>query len=130
MKPYCRLLIYVVAVMPLYVMANMAATADEPTSEGGWLVERDEQSGISVHTMEMTLYPQAEPRPALRYRLIPDDFDMVDGNAAIYYLKAMGFLEQNAARDKLSEFSERSLGAGSPGGQGRQTSCAWGVVIS
>ena len=75
----------------------------EPAKEGGWLTERDKQTGILVKTMEMTLHPQNEPRPALKYRLLPDEFDTVDGNAAVYYLKAMGFLEQNPARDRLSE---------------------------
>jgi len=76
---------------------------EEPVKHGGWLTERDEQAGIQIETMEMTLHPRAEPRPALKYKLLPDEFDMLDGNAALYYLKAQGFFEQNAARDRLSE---------------------------
>ena len=72
--------------------------------QGGWLIERDEQLEIQVHTMEMTLHPRAEPRPALKHQLIPDDFDMLDGNAALYYLKAGGFFEQTAARERLTDF--------------------------
>ncbi len=86
----------------------MLAMAEEPRKEGGWLIERDEQTGRQLYTMELTLSPQSEPRPALKYRLIADRFDMVDGNAAIYYLKALGFLEQDPARDRLREFHRRA----------------------
>jgi hypothetical protein len=85
-----------------------APKPEGPVKEGGWLVTREENTGVSIRTMEMTLHPQTEPRPALKYRLVPDEFDMVEGNAAIYYLKAMGFLEQNAARDQLTDFTRES----------------------
>jgi hypothetical protein len=75
----------------------------EPVRQGGWIRERDEQTGVLVQTMEMTLHPRGEPRPALQHRLLPDEFDMVEGNAAVHYLKAMGFLEQAPARDQLRE---------------------------
>ncbi len=80
-----------------------SAQADEPNREGDWIVQRDEQLGIMVYTLEMVISPKAEARPALKHNLIPDDFDLRDGNAAIFYLRAMGFLEQNSARDLLSE---------------------------
>ena len=78
-----------------FIIAAFAAVcgvgaADEPTKEGAWLVDRSTPQW--TQTMEMTLYPRGESRPALQHRLLPDDFDFVDGNAAIYYLKAMGFL--------------------------------------
>jgi hypothetical protein len=73
------------------------------TKEDGWIVQRDEQARLTVRTKELTLYPKAEPRPALKYRLIPDDFDMLGGNAAIYYLKALGFLEQSHFRRRLDQ---------------------------
>ncbi len=84
----------------------LAGVGGEPVKEGGWLRAMDEQAGILVYTMDMTLHPQGEPRPALKYRLLPDDFDVVDGNAAVFYLKAMGFLEQASARDRLREFQK------------------------
>lgn len=77
--------------------------ADESNREGDWIVKRDEQLGIMIYTLEMVVSPKAEARPALKHNLIPDDFDLQEGNAAIFYLKAMGFLEQNHARDQLSE---------------------------
>lgn len=39
----------------------------------------------------------------MKYRLLSDDFDLLDGNAATYYLKAQGFFEQNPARRRLDE---------------------------
>lgn len=78
--------------------------AKQPNKEDSWLLERDEQTGITTRTMELTLHAKPEPRPALKYRLIPDDFDMRDGNAAIYYLKANGFFEQTWARERLTQF--------------------------
>jgi hypothetical protein len=41
--------------------------------------------------------------------MLPDDFDMLDGNAALYYLKAMGFFEQDPARRRLDQFREEAL---------------------
>ncbi len=76
--------------------------------EDGWLNERDAQTGQLVATKELLLHPQAEPRPALKHRLIPDEFDRLPGNAAVYYLKALGFIEQESARDKLAQFRKEA----------------------
>ncbi len=89
----------------------------EPIKEGAWLVETNDR-GIRVRTLKMTLHPKAEPRPALKHRFLPDEFDMLDGNAAIYYLKAMGFLGQDSARDRIREIhaeaTERALSEDKP----------------
>jgi hypothetical protein len=95
---YCLL-----SVLVATITYTVPATGQPPEKYGGWLIERDEQDGIQVHTMEMTLHPRAEPIPALKYHLIPDDFNLLDGNAATYYLKAQGFFEQTPARERLSE---------------------------
>ena len=85
------------------ILCNVpTGNADEPQREGMWLMQRSD-NGAFLFTTELTLYPQAEPKPALSYRLIPDDFDSVEGNAAIFYLKALGFLEQNSARELLQQ---------------------------
>ncbi len=87
----------------LWVSPTAAA---EPVRWGGWLEERDDRAGMrpmTTMTMELTLHPQGESRPALKHRLLPDEFEMVDGNAAVFYLKALGFLEENVARGRLSE---------------------------
>ena len=87
----------------LLILCNLpTSNADEPQREGIWLKQRSD-NGAFLATTELTLHPQAEPRPALSYRLIPDDFDSVEGNAAVFYLKALGFLEQNRARELLQE---------------------------
>jgi len=104
------------------VVLTRPVVGEEPVREGGWLIEKDERTGASIHTMEMTLHPKAEPRPALKHRLLPDDFDMVDGNAAIYYLKAMGFPEANAARNALSEVYRKA------GERAEREEKSWGEV--
>lgn len=102
-----RMIPHVGALLTAILFAS-PAMAEEPTREGGWLITRDPQSRVNVHTMEMTLHPKPEPRPALQYRLIPDDFDMLDGNSAIFYLMAMGFMEQDPARKRLHEIEEQA----------------------
>jgi hypothetical protein len=77
--------------------------ADEPVRSGDWFVQYDIELGRRIYTREMTLTPMPEARPALKHRFIPDEFDLQDGNAAIFYIKAMGFLEQNSAREAISE---------------------------
>lgn len=90
------------------VLSTSNLWSGEPTREGGWLIERDDQSGLKLYTMEMTLHPKPEPRPALKYHLIPDQFDMLDGNAAIFYLMAMGYLEQDPAHKRLFEIYDQA----------------------
>ena len=63
----------------------------------------DEAPKIYTETFDLTLYPKAEPVPALKYKFLPDTFERNSGNAASLYLKAMGFLEQTTARKKLFE---------------------------
>jgi hypothetical protein len=95
----------------VHLSAQAAANemqSNQTREEDGWIIDRDEQAGIMIRTRELTLHPRAEPRPALKYRLIPDDFDRLDGNAAIYYLKALGFLEQTAARERLNQYRKEA----------------------
>lgn len=106
MTRFDRLIALGVVWVPLCFMVALVAAADKPGKKGGWVAQRDAQTGNMVRVMEMMLHPQQEPRPALKYRFVPDDFDLVDGNAAIFYLKAMGFLEQDAARKHLMQFDE------------------------
>lgn len=83
---------------------DLTVMGSEPVTEDGWTMVTDEATGIQTHSKELTLHPQAEPKPALKYRLIPDEFDLLEGNAALYYLKAMGFFEQTVAQERLREF--------------------------
>jgi hypothetical protein len=84
------------------------AVASPSYVEDGWLHERNAQTGQLVATKELVLHPQAEPRPALKHRLIPDEFARLPGNAAVHYLKALGFLEQELPRDKLAQFRKEA----------------------
>ncbi|MEQ1830617.1 MAG: hypothetical protein ABL921_31990 [Pirellula sp.] len=86
-----------------------SALADEPSIEDGWLLTRDPATTYHTMTRELTLHPKSEPKPALKHRLLPDEFDLLDGNAAIYYLKAMGFLEQRMANEKLNDIHKQGV---------------------
>lgn len=83
--------------------------SQEPAKTGVWVVHRDEEAGIQIHTMEMTLYPRPESNPALKHQFIADDIHLLDGNAATYYLKAQGFFEQTSARERLTEIHAKAL---------------------
>ncbi len=84
------------------------AHADDPIRDGIWSIQRDNEFGLQVQTTGMILTPKTEAKPALKYRFIADEYDLRDGNAAIFYLKAMGFLEQNHARDLLAEARKKA----------------------
>ncbi len=58
---------------------TLAAVTFEKTNDG------DNETEV----VRMTVTPAAEPVPALRYRLIPRDFDLKPGNRAIYYYRAI-----------------------------------------
>lgn len=68
----------------------------------------DAESGVSIRKRSLVLHPMAEAVPALRIRLLPEAFHMKPGNAATYYLKAVGFLEQNAAREELGRLQKEA----------------------
>ena len=103
-----RMTLRVLAVPLSIAFAAVAFADDAPEQRGMWLVQRDVSQGSAayIHSMELTLHAREEPRPALRYRLVPDEFEQVEGNAAIFYLKAMGFLEQNWRREQLAQFEK------------------------
>lgn len=57
----------------------------------------------AVETWKLTIHPAVESKPSLKIKLLPDPTEQLDGNAAVFYLKAMGFLEQEGARDRIRE---------------------------
>jgi hypothetical protein len=83
-----------------------------------WVETRDADR-TSTLTAEITVHPAAEPRPALRYRLLPAEEDLVDGNAAIHYLKAMEFLGWSGIHKHFDELwskaEEKAAREGKPG---------------
>ncbi len=64
--------------------------------------------GKTVRTRTLTLHPCPEPRPALKYRLIPSEFNQLEGNAAVHYLRAMGFFEQTSPRQELDRIGKEA----------------------
>lgn len=85
------------------ILAVGPPLAAQTAGDGTWVNEDDVESG-TIATMRLTVFPQEASKPALANRLIPKPFDRYDGNSAIYYLKAMGFLEQSYAKEKLLQF--------------------------
>ncbi len=79
-------------------------------SSRDWVIDNEVKDfpGRAVHTKTLTLHPAAEPRPALKYRFIPSEFNRVDGNAATYYLRAIGFVEQRGALKQIFKLEEKA----------------------
>lgn len=82
---------------------------DSRVVKDGWVRQEDEKSGITIQTRELTVHPKAEPSPALEHRLLAGEFDAVDGNAAIHFLKANGFFGESIAQSKTSKLIEDSF---------------------
>jgi hypothetical protein len=91
------------------LLSDKSAIADEPkNARGEWQNVNDGSTGIITLTVELTVSPAAEPRPALKHRLMIDDYQRRDDNSALYYLKALGFLEQSNARDQVSKIQKQA----------------------
>ncbi|TWU18488.1 DUF1559 family PulG-like putative transporter [Allorhodopirellula heiligendammensis] len=70
--------------------------------DDGWK-EYDSPRGRILHRA-LTVYPAAESSTHDSIRLLPKSEEMRDANAAIWYIKALGFLEQTAARQAIERF--------------------------
>lgn len=95
-RRFRRILLLGCLVTPVSLLVASVSRADD------YETVVDPESGIYTRKRSLVLHPMAETVPALRIRLLPEAFHVKPGNAATYYLKAMGFFEQNAARDELS----------------------------
>ncbi len=100
MKSYCSATFIVVAL----ALGHGLSLAQETRKEDLWTHERDKQYGHIMATAELTLHPMPEARPALRYRLVRDRYEMRIGDSAPFYLKAIGFFEQTNAQAAVREF--------------------------
>ena len=58
-------------------------------------------------TAKLTIHPRGESKQSLKIQLIPDASQRLEGNSAVYYLKALGFLEQDIARDRVRELIKK-----------------------
>ena len=89
--------------------SDSVASSDDSVDverEDSWVSRKGDMG--TARTRRLTLHPMLEPVPALQYRLIPDDYERIDGNAAVFYLKAMGFLEEMHAREMVTKFHRES----------------------
>lgn len=99
----CLIGISSIAVLSL---ASAAALAAEPKAAA-------KKPDDAPPTVRIALRPAAEPRPALRYRLLPPLLDRQPGNAAVFYNKAALMYQQNAELtkqgDKVSQWNDLPL---------------------
>jgi hypothetical protein len=77
--------------------------------DGQWEVWQ--QNGVTLRRRVVNLVPRSESPLMQSTRLIPEPYDMIDGNAAIYYLQAMGFLEQQPAFQWRRDFEQKNTQA-------------------
>jgi hypothetical protein len=71
----------------------------------GW---RNERSGeILVMHRNLEISPAAEPSPAFSIQLLPNSYEVEDGNAALFYLQALGGMEQTYTEIAVVEFKRQ-----------------------
>lgn len=75
------------------------------TRSGEWLSIRSPRQHVLQRQVNLT--PQAEAKPALSVTLIPNEFDLIDGNAAVQYMQALAFAEQHNALEAIREFQRK-----------------------
>lgn len=83
-----------------------ASVENSPAAENASAVAQVSQA-TEVETVKLTIHPQGDARPSLKIQLVPDPTEQLEGNAAVLYLKAMGFLEQDRARGELRKMLEK-----------------------
>jgi hypothetical protein len=63
--------------------------------------------------IKIRLYPSAEPKPALKYKLLPNRIDQIAGNAAVYYGKVKcenaSFFSSRKLWDNIHRWQEAPL---------------------
>lgn len=77
--------------------------------DGQWEVWR--QNGVDLRRRVINLVPRSESPLTQSTRLIPQPYDMIEGNAAVHYLQAMGFLEQQPALQWRRDFEYKNAQA-------------------
>jgi len=64
-------------------------------------------------SIKIQLYPSAEPKPALKYKLLPSRADQIAGNAAVYYGKVKAeqtnFFSNRELRDNIERWQKTPL---------------------
>lgn len=90
---------------------------EEVHRDGPWEIRRDQENGLLVMHRVLTLAPKRQMRPALSIQLIPNEYQRKEGNAAIFYLQAMGFFEQSAAFEAKRNFERTNITEGQQAGK-------------
>ncbi len=87
------------------------ATADRATGDSDEVLQKEEDGWKAYNSprgrilrRELTIYPMEDSPAVDPIRVLPKDEEMRDANAAIWYLKALGFLEQTAAQESIARF--------------------------
>lgn len=81
--------------------------ADSDAEKYGVWTEVKDEAGENRQQMRLRVYPKAASVPAFKHRLIPAASERVDGNSALFYLKAIGFFEQRNAREQLTKLERK-----------------------
>jgi hypothetical protein len=68
-----------------------------------WPSAASAQALIDPLPTVITLRPAAEPVPALKYRLVPEQIKLVPGNAAIFYHRGVTIMEETYSSLRLKE---------------------------
>ena len=102
----CGIRFSAVAIFSLAVLAPPWAFAQSPPAS-------PRPADDEPPTRRLTLYPAAEPRPALKYQLLPPLVDRRPGNAAVLYNKLglmfRGGPEFKVEQEKISQWGDGDL---------------------
>jgi hypothetical protein len=91
--------------MMRYVAAFLALAVSLPPGS----VRGDDEPEAPPPTV-ILIRPAASPVPALKYKLLPDRRDLIPGNAAIFYHRAIEYSIEVSARQRLeAEKAKTSL---------------------
>lgn len=89
-----------------------------PLSVSGQVSSAAEELREEEKTVQIVLYPAAEPRPALKYQLLPPLMERRPGNAAVWWNRVPAayqgyfntFFQQDGAWDRIEKWMEIPLG--------------------
>lgn len=95
--------------IPWTILYSLCVAASCPVSHAEENASKaaPSQSVAEVETLKLTIHPKAETKPSLNLKFLFDPTEQLDGNAAVFYLKALGFLEQDNARAQIREMRKR-----------------------
>lgn len=94
------------AILPWFLLSLPATVVSR---DDGWIHTRDPEAKILIMTKRLAIHPMAEPKPALKYRLLVDPAEALPGNSAIHFLMASGYFEQTSAHKLNAKFQEDAV---------------------